>query len=89
MRPRRRPSQADLISRYRNAAVGGASANELAQLAAPIDAHLLAVLGRMRLARARHQPDPVFLSRLEVDAVRAFEASFRPAREAAPTKWPA
>jgi len=79
MRSLRHPSQADLISRYRNAAVGGATADELAQLAVPIDPALLAVIDRIRRARTRHLPDPVFIARLELDAVRVFQASFRTA----------
>ena len=72
MWPRRRASPADHLSRYWTALVAGAPAAELARLAEPLDADVLAVIERMRALRTRHRLAPAFLDRLERESLAVF-----------------
>jgi hypothetical protein len=68
---------AEALSRYRNALVEGATPEELARLAAPLDPKLLETLHWTWQAgqRAQEMPDPRFAKRLERDLLQAFPRS--------------
>jgi DNA-binding beta-propeller fold protein YncE len=57
------------LGRYWNALVRGVSDEELAPMAAALDAEALTIIDRLR-NRQRYRPDPAFVSRLERDLMQ-------------------